>query len=100
MSEAELLRGAELRVPFSERAALETGEFYHSDLVGCEVIEQQTGNSLGPVASFEESGGTGLLVLASGLMIPFARSICVAIEPTARRIVVDLPEGLKDINRP
>jgi len=34
------------------------------------------------------------------LLIPFARSICVEIDPGARRIVVELPDGLKDLNRP
>jgi len=32
-------------------------------------------------------------------LIPFARAICVAIEPEARRIVVDLPAGLKELNQ-
>jgi ribosomal 30S subunit maturation factor RimM len=34
-----------------------------------------------------------------GLLIPFARSICKQIDPAARRIAVELPEGLKDLNR-
>jgi len=33
------------------------------------------------------------------LLIPFARAICVEIDVAARRIVVDLPAGLKDLNR-
>ena len=33
-------------------------------------------------------------------LIPFARSICVEIDPAARRIAVELPPGLKDLNRP
>ena len=31
-------------------------------------------------------------------LIPFARSICVEIDPAAKRIVVDLPEGLLEVN--
>ena len=45
-------------------------------------------------------GGAGLLVVDSNLLIPFARSICVEIDPAAKRIAVELPEGLKDLNRP
>jgi ribosomal 30S subunit maturation factor RimM len=33
------------------------------------------------------------------LLIPFAGSICTEIDPSRRRILVDLPEGLKDLNR-
>ena len=103
ISDAELLSGAEVRVPVSERVALEEGEFFQDDLIGCEVTDRGTGESLGPVTAFEDGGGPGLLVIGKGndaLLIPFTRSICVEIDPSARRIVVDLPEGLKDLNRP
>jgi ribosomal 30S subunit maturation factor RimM len=39
-----------------------------------------------------------LLVVDNGLLIPFVRAICVEIDPAARRIAVELPEGLKDLN--
>lgn len=98
ISDAEKLRGWEVRVPRSERAELEPGEFFQSDLVGCDVIEQGTGHSLGRVADWNDSGGPGLLVLESGMLIPFVRAICVEIDPAAKRIAVQLPEGLKDLN--
>jgi len=85
--------------PVAERTPLEPGEFFQSELLGCEVIERRTGESLGRVRGWEDSGGAGLLAVEGGLLIPFARSICVEIDPEARRIVVELPEGLKDLNR-
>jgi 16S rRNA processing protein RimM len=99
ISEAETLSRAEVRVPVSERAPLEEGEYFDSDLVGCEVIDRRTGESLGRVTGLEDGGGTGLLVVDGGLMIPFARSMCVEINPAEKRIIVELPEGLKDLNR-
>ncbi len=98
ISEAEPLAGAEVRIPRDERMALESGEYFVSDLVGCEVIDRATGTSLGTVADWLEGGGPGLLELSTGLLVPFARSICVEIDPAARRIVVDLPAGLKELN--
>ena len=98
ISEAEKLVGAEVRIPEAERTPLEPGEFFQTDLIGCDVVERQTGVSLGHVSEWQDSGGPGLLILENGLMIPFARSICVEIDPAARRIVVALPEGLKDLN--
>ena len=100
ISDAEPLAGAEVRVPLSERAPLEPGEFFQSDLVGCEVVDRRTGESLGRVTGWEDSGGPGLLVVEGGLLIPFARAICVEIDPEARRIAVELPQGLKELNRP
>ncbi|MBV8906968.1 MAG: ribosome maturation factor RimM, partial [Acidobacteriia bacterium] len=53
--------------------------------------------SLGKVVDWHEAG-SGLLVLQSGALIPFARSICVSIDPAGKRIEVELPEGLKELN--
>ena len=100
MSQAEPLAGAEVRVPLSERVPLEAGEFFQSDLIGCEVVDRRSGESLGRVAAWQDAGGAGLLEVDNGLLIPFVRAICVEIDPARRRIGVDLPEGLKDVNRP
>jgi len=100
ISEAERLSGAEVRVPISERTPLEPGEYFESDLLGCEVLDRRSGESLGRVTRWDDGGSSGLLVVEENLLIPFARSICVEIDPAAKRIAVDLPEGLKDLNRP
>jgi 16S rRNA processing protein RimM len=99
ISDAEKLRGAEVRIPRSQRIPLDPGEFFESELIGCEVSDLVSGQSLGKVAAWEDAGGAGILVLEDGLLIPFARSICREIDPEARRIGVQLPEGLKDLNR-
>jgi 16S rRNA processing protein RimM len=100
---ARELAGAEVCVPFRERRALPQEEYYHSDLVGCQVVERRGGRVLGVVTGWQEFGAAPLLEVDTGaagepLLVPFARSICVEIEPDARRILVELPEGLKDLN--
>ncbi len=103
ISEAERLRGAEVRIPREWRAPLPEGEYYHSDLVGCEVVERQSGRRLGVVSGWREYGGPPLLEVrdqGEPLLIPFARAICVEIDVAGRRIVVDLPEGLKELSSP
>jgi len=62
-----------------------------------------SGRDVGRVVDLWEVGESTLLVVDSGqdrdeVLIPFTRSICVAIEPQARRIVIDPPEGLLDLN--
>ena len=99
ISAAEPLARCEVRIPLSERAPLAPGEFFQSDLIGCEVVDRRSGERLGQVQDWQDAGGSGLLVLEGDLLIPFARSICVEIDPPARRIAVELPEGLKDLNR-
>ena|SRR5580658_6900192 len=97
MSDAELLTGCEVRVPHAERVPPAPGEYFESDLIGCEVVERDGGASLGRVAALQDAGSSGVLEVEGGLLIPFVRAICVAIEPEARRIVVDLPVGLKEL---
>jgi 16S rRNA processing protein RimM len=100
ISEAELLQGAEVRIPVEARRKLPEGEYFQSDLVGCEVVERASGDRLGVVTGWQEYGGPPLLeVKGEGepLLIPFARSICVEIDVGGRRILVDLPEGLRDL---
>jgi 16S rRNA processing protein RimM len=96
ISDAERLAGAEVAIPFEQRAALGEQEYYQSDLVGCEVVDA-TGRSLGVVTDFEETGGTPLLRVGD-LLIPFAKSICTSIDPANKRIVINPPEGLLDLN--
>lgn len=100
ISDAEQLYGAEVRVPMEERVPLEENEYFQDDLIGCDVIDRNTGQSIGRVTAWDDSGGAGNLVVNESVMIPFARAICVEIDPKARRIAVELPEGLLDLNAP
>jgi 16S rRNA processing protein RimM len=97
ISGAEKLAGADVCIPFEQRAPLATGEVYQSDLIGCEVFDA-TGRSLGLVTEFEETGGTPLLRVGDDLLIPFAKSICTKIDMERKQIVVNPPEGLLDLN--
>jgi len=101
ISDAEKLAGAEVSIPFEQRAALAEDQVYQSDLIGCEVVDA-TGRSLGVVSDFQETGGTPLLDVKTPagreLLIPFANSICTNIDLEQKKIVVNPPEGLLDLN--
>jgi 16S rRNA processing protein RimM len=97
ISDAEKLRGAEVQVPVAERVELDPGEYFHSDLIGCEV--RASGRVIGKVTNFEEYGGPPLLEIDGGrMLIPFVKAICVDIRPDEKVIHVEIPEGLEDIN--
>jgi 16S rRNA processing protein RimM len=100
ISDAEPLRQSEVRVPVEERVPLEQDEYFHSDLVGCQVIDRATGRSLGVVTGYDDAAGSGILEVGKNLLVPFARAICVVIDVASRRIEVELPEGLKELNLP
>jgi 16S rRNA processing protein RimM len=100
MTEAEKLRGAELRIPATEVAPLEEGQFYTFDLKGCSVFAAG-GEYLGIVTDVLDSGGTDILKVdldQKEILIPFAESYLKNVDLDNKRIDVDLPEGLRDIN--
>jgi 16S rRNA processing protein RimM len=98
ISEAETLRGAEVRVPRAERVELEPGEFFLADLVGCELRDRVSDKLYGKVTGWEEGGGPVLLDIDDGrMLVPFVKAICTEILPALGLIRVDLPEGLDDL---
>jgi 16S rRNA processing protein RimM len=101
MDDAEALAGLELRVPAGWLAALPDGTFYRHDLIGCRV-ETRAGRPVGVVQDVEGSLAGSRLVVADGsgdILIPLAAEICTLIDPAAKRIVIDPPEGLLEANR-
>ena len=102
ISDAERLAGLDVTIPMEQRGPAPEGEYYQSDLVGCEVFDGE-GRLLGVVEAWEKTGGTpNLAVRATGgreILIPFAKSICRKIDVAAKRIEVSLPEGLEELNQ-
>jgi len=100
MNDAEALAGLELRVPKDRLMPLPEGAFYHHDLVGCE-IETREGRRVGVVREVEGGAGGSRLVVDGDrgeILIPMAAEICTTVDVGAKRIVVDLPEGLLELN--
>ncbi len=102
ISDAEQLRGADVCIPLRERRTLPDGEYYHSDLVGCEVVDATTGRVVGRVERWNDAGGNGILQVAKAdggeLLLPFRNQICVEIDVERKRIGVELPAGLLELN--
>jgi len=100
MDGAEALAGLELRVPVEQLASLPDGSFYRHDLVGCRV-ETRSGERIGTVQGVEGTvGGSRLIVDGDRgeILIPLASEICTTIDVAGRRIVVDPPAGLLELN--
>jgi 16S rRNA processing protein RimM len=100
MTDAETLAGLELRVPVERLAALPSGTYYRHDLIGCRV-ETQDGQTIGVVRNVEgELTGSRLVVDAAGreVLIPLVAPICTVVDPAAKRIVIDPPEGVIEAN--
>ena len=119
INDAEKLRGLDVQIPFQQRAALPSGNYFVTDLIGCSVFElpaaapavtsspcslAEAPALLGKVRDVyfpgEGQPGTPLLALDTyngELLVPLAQDICKQIDIAARRIEVQLPEGLRDL---
>jgi 16S rRNA processing protein RimM len=102
ISDAEPLIGSELQVPRSERAPLEAGVAYVSDLVGCLLFDR--GREVGVVNDVRFGAGEApLLVVVAGKSeyeVPYAQEFLERVDLEHKRIEMALPEGLLEVNAP
>lgn len=108
ISDAEPLVGAELQLPRSERARLEPGWTYLSDLIGCAVFDGQ--REIGEIEDVQFGAGEAPLLVVRGkeqmsgsklaYEIPFAEAYLEKLDVEHRQVRMKLPEGLLEVNAP
>jgi 16S rRNA processing protein RimM len=103
MIDAEALIGSELQVPSSERAQLDRGWDYVSDLVGCIVFDGA--REIGRIEDVQFGAGEApllVVVAASGekFDVPFAEVYLESVDVAQRQVRMNLPEGMLQINAP
>jgi 16S rRNA processing protein RimM len=102
MNDAEALRGLELRVPEEALHVLASDTHYVHDLEGCRVVTT-SGLEVGPVVRVDFGSGTPLLAVSGAggeVLVPLAADICRDIDVAAKRIVIEPPAGLLELNTP
>jgi 16S rRNA processing protein RimM len=83
--DAEALRGEALLVPYEEAPALEEGEFWARDLVGCRVVDGD--REVGVVSRMVALPSCEALEVGD-LLIPLVRDAIRSVDVDARRIDV------------
>jgi 16S rRNA processing protein RimM len=100
MEDAEQFAGLELRVPEDALQPLAPGSYYHHQLVGC-AVETTAGEPVGTVERVD-GGRAGSLLVVRGrrgeVLIPLTTPICIEVDVVARRIRVEPPDGLLEVN--
>ena len=103
MNDAELLIGSELQVPSAERADLEPGWNFVSDLIGCTVLDHA--REIGRIEDVQFGAGEApLLIVANSagrkFDVPFAEAYLEGVDTAQRQVRMNLPEGMLEINAP
>jgi len=102
MNDAETLIGSELQVPRSQRAQLDAGWNYVSDLVGSTVFDAD--REIGKVEDVQFGAGEApLLIVKAGSQtheIPYAEAYLQSVDLEGKKIKMQLPEGMLELNAP
>jgi 16S rRNA processing protein RimM len=100
VEDVERLSGLELRVPEEMLLPLQPGSYYEHQLIGC-TVETIAGVVVGHVAAVEGGAGATRLVMNGPhgeILVPLAVEICVDIDVDKKRIRINAPEGLLELN--
>jgi 16S rRNA processing protein RimM len=101
IAEAEVLIGAWIEIEADQAVPLPEGAYWDHDLVGC-TLRSGSGEVLGVVGGVMRIAGNSQLVVQGArgeFFVPIVASICKEISIPNREILVDLPEGLMDLNQ-
>lgn len=101
ISSAEKFIGCLVQIPREQAIRLPENTYFDHDLIGCSV-EDTYGKHLGFVEDILRIAGNYQLVVKNGdreLLIPAVKSICKRISTEKKRIFVDPPEGLMDLDQ-
>ena len=100
IEDVERLAGLDLRVPEDALIPLGSGVYYHHDLVGC-VVETTNGERVGEVTRVDGGAGASLLSIRGPrgeVLVPLVTDICVEVDIAGRRIRIEPPAGLLELN--
>ena len=93
---AASLTGRTLYVPREDMPKLKPGEYYHVDLLGAAVVDEE-GGALATVEDVKPWGEYDMLFLRTGgksWMLPVIEAYVLDISAEEKRITVRVPEGL------
>lgn len=96
---ANTLKGSSLYLPKSARPKSKRGEFYNDEVIGF-TVNDATAGLLGKVSSVENEEVNPLLIVLQGekeIAIPINAPFIISVNKSAKKIEVDLPEGLLDL---
>ena len=99
-TQAFQLIGYQIKIKEEELEPLEEDTFYFHQISGCSVWDREN-NSIGKVEDVISAGENEVLVVKEGekeYLIPFVKSICVKIDLKKKKIIIDPPDGLLNLN--
>jgi 16S rRNA processing protein RimM len=98
--EAGNYRATVAYVPTADRPALPEGEYYHHEIIGLTVVDDESGKELGQLTEIIETGANDVYVVkraqGSDILLPAIKDVILGVDLPAKRMMVHLLPGLVD----
>ena len=97
--EASALTGCDLYLPVSFLPPLTGEKFYYHEVIGFEVIDQESGN-IGIIESIIDQGPQDIFSIrfnGKEILLPVSDDIILKVDRKQKKLLVNAPEGLIDI---
>ncbi|MBP1968124.1 16S rRNA processing protein RimM [Virgibacillus natechei] len=99
INDVEHLKGSQLKITEGQLTALDEGEFYYHEIIGCEVFTNNE-EHLGIIKEILSPGANDIWVVkqaqGNDLLIPYIEDVVKEIDIEAQRILIEPMEGLLD----
>jgi 16S rRNA processing protein RimM len=95
---AQTFRGADIEVAISEAGALPEGQFYWHQVIGLEVEDATTHETLGTVSDILETGANDVYIVKARnggeILVPAIKDVVKEIDPERGRMLVEPLPGM------
>lgn len=99
INEVESFKDAYLRITEDQLFTLPEGEYYHHEIIDCEMFTTD-GEKIGIITAILSPGANDVWVVEQGngeeALIPFIKDVVKQIDIKAKKVVIELMEGLLD----
>jgi len=100
IARAEFFVGKDILIPEKDLDTLDKDHYYNFQIMECTVFTKD-GHMVGTVRDIININEHDLLEIERDgkiILIPFSQSICLEVDPDKKRIVIDPPDGLLELN--
>lgn len=102
IDQAEKLRGQILVISEEDQQELPEGFYYYHDILGCQVLDQESGEKIGKIIEIETPGANDIWLVKEDngkeFWLPYIDQVVKKVDIAEKKVYVELMEGLRDEN--
>ncbi|CCI85714.1 16S rRNA processing protein [Lactobacillus pasteurii DSM 23907 = CRBIP 24.76] len=100
IDQAEKLRGQILVISEEDQQELPEGFYYYHDILGCQVLDQESGEKIGKIVEIETPGANDIWLVKEDngkeFWLPYIDQVVKKVDIAEKKVYVELMEGLRD----